>query len=285
MSKKASIQFNWVFILVAGAIFIIFFTTIALKYKSIQEEKTNLEILNNLDTAITSLQSSPFKTTTSINLPLATRFTCTNNRQAIKIGNTQYPTSNIVSAPEKLKGEVILSSTQLSLPFKIATLYYILPASQQYIFVYNDQTREKLENIRQDLSLLENIAYEQEPVEEQPEATYIYLTSPGKNKIRLSDTSITFPGKEPLPYYNNQHLYSLLFSHQPECISSIIQQELAAKTKLYINKISMLQSQDCNYALISSKISQLPQNPQLQNQEAIIQLNKQLINQDCPAVF
>src|SRR3989344_3256328 len=125
-SKKATIQFNWIFILIAGAIFLAFFVTFAFRYASLQESRTQLEILQNLDIAIANLQASPFKTTTSLHFPLPATFLC--SPQAISIEETQYPTQNLIAAPTISK-EAILASFPLKMPFKIATLTLILPKS------------------------------------------------------------------------------------------------------------------------------------------------------------
>jgi len=283
---KAQTQFNWIFVLIAGVIFLAFFITIAMKYRDIQEEKTHIELLNNLDIAITSLQSSPFKTTTKINIPVETQLLCNNNKLYLKIAERQYETQNIIASQEKIKNKIIISSNQLNLPFKIATLYYLLPEAKKYVFVYDEESKEQIEEIKQDLSLLENIEYKQSPIKEDPAKDYIYLTQSAKSKIQVTPTSILLPNKQPLPYYNNYHLYALIFSSQPECLSSLIDSQLKQKTQIYIDKIPFLQSsQGCDYSLINNQLQQFPQNPSKSNQELLIELNKQIINKNCPAVF
>ena len=64
--KKGEVYFNWIFILVVGAVFLAFFTGFAIKYKDLQEKKTEIIFLNNLDVALTNLQSSSFTTSTNI---------------------------------------------------------------------------------------------------------------------------------------------------------------------------------------------------------------------------
>ncbi|HLC62743.1 MAG TPA: hypothetical protein VJJ21_00315 [Candidatus Nanoarchaeia archaeon] len=279
---KGNQQFNWIFVLIAGSIFLIFFITVAVKYKSLQEEKTSIELLNNLDIAITSLQSSPFQTTSELTFPLETAFSC-NKKITITIGNKQYQTENIISAG-KIKGSAIIMSKNINLPFKISTVYYILPESANYVFVYDKDSEELISTIKQDLSLLKNINYEKYPVEENKNYQYIYFL-PIKNKISVSKTSISYPDKESLPYYGSPQLYSFIFSQQPDCISSLLNEKLESKTQLYKNKLSLLQSDKCDYTLINSKLQELPGNPSIENQQSIIEINKQLINQNCPAVF
>ena len=80
---KSQSQFNWIFIIIAGAIILAFFVNFALKYKSLQEEKISVELLINLDNALFNLQASPFNTFDVVNVPKDLEITCNN----FKIGN------------------------------------------------------------------------------------------------------------------------------------------------------------------------------------------------------
>ena len=51
---QISIQFSWIFILIAGAIILLFFTSIIYKQKDISEQKLSASVLNQLETILTS---------------------------------------------------------------------------------------------------------------------------------------------------------------------------------------------------------------------------------------
>ena len=279
MYKKAQIQFNWIFILIAGVIFITFFTTIAIKYKSVQEEKTTLEVLNNLETAITSLQSSPFKTTLEINIPVKTEILCLNNNTYLEISKKRQITNNIISSTS-LNKETVISSNQLSLPFKITTLYYIIPKTTKYVFVYQSKDNDKIQKIKEDLSLLGNIEFVASPLANQePNKKYVFFYPNQGTSVNLEQQTIN-----KLPYYSNEMLYSLIFSSQPECTFNTISNEINSKIELYKEKAKFLAS-TCDYSSILTKISQLKTNPSQETQESITNLNKQLINQNCPSLY
>jgi len=281
------IQFNWIFILIVGVIFVIFFTTMAVKYKSVQEEKTTFEILNNLDTALTALQASPFKTTTELTLPLTTKINCIQNRTIVSIGNRNHITNNLIAAPSALKGPIKVTSSQLNLPFKITTLYYLFPTTKQYVWVYDETQESFIQEVQQDLSLLENIRYEQAPIQRQPGITYIYLTQGSRNDIEISPERqvLRHPGEETLTYYNKEMLYAFLFSQDAACLSNQIQEKITNAIQLYQKKIQSLAGTGCDYGTIQTKILQLEEQPTIQLQQEIINANKQVINQNCPAVF
>ena len=278
-SKKAMIQFNWIFILIAGAIFLAFFVAFTFRYSSIQEEKTRLEILQNLDIAIANLQASPFKTTTSLNFPMATTFLC--SPQPLSIEDTQYPTSNLIIAPQPLFKEAILASFPLKAPFKLTPFTIILPRNPQYVIVAPDS--EFSQQLKEDLALLP-ITFQENAQEEQGK-TYFYLNQQKKNRISFTDSTITFPGKQPLPYYSNAHLYALLFSSQPECSQEKILKQLQQQTQQLLRKLQLLESPTCSYSIMQEKLSSFLNNHSRENQAAIIQANKALINQNCPGVF
>src|SRR3989344_4984333 len=95
--KKGEFYFNWIFIMVAGAVFLAFFTGFAIKYKDLQERKTEITMLNNINTALTNLQSSSFVISTRIDLPLDINIDCSNNGYSIfinEITNFYYLTDD-----------------------------------------------------------------------------------------------------------------------------------------------------------------------------------------------
>ena len=95
---KSQSELNWVFILIIGAIILAFFTAFAFKYKSLQDEKTSIEILNTMDNSLTSLKTSPYATFDSINLPLDVQVTCNN----LIINEKTYATKNLLFSQKKL---------------------------------------------------------------------------------------------------------------------------------------------------------------------------------------
>ena len=56
MKKKAiiEVQLNWIYILIVGAIILVFFVVVAKKYAANAELKISSQILENLDTTVIS---------------------------------------------------------------------------------------------------------------------------------------------------------------------------------------------------------------------------------------
>ncbi|MCD4666809.1 hypothetical protein K8R47_03295 [archaeon] len=139
---KAQIHFNWIFIMIAGAIIIIFFASFAVKYKDLQQEKTEIIFLNNLDNTLTKLQASPFSTTAEIEIPMETTINC--NSLSI---NNQVFIDYILFGPEKIKGDVIVWYYPFEFPYKITNFYFIIPKNQDYEIEYNSETENIVNNI------------------------------------------------------------------------------------------------------------------------------------------
>lgn len=276
--KGFVIQFNWIFILIAGALFLAFFVAFSFRYSSLQEERTQLEILQNLDLAIANLQASPFRTTTSMQFPLTTFFTC----NTIRIEDAQYPTSNIIAAPTISK-EAVLASFPIKAPYPFATLTIILPATPKYVIVVPDTDAEFVQQLKEDLNLLPITI--QEDTKEQPGKTYFYFNQRKSNRISFTESTITFPDGKQLSYYSNAHLYALLFSSQPECSQETIQQQFQQQTQQLLQKLTLLESPACSYTIMQEKLLALTNNPSKENQLAALQANKALLNQNCPGVF
>ena len=112
---KAQAELNWAFILISGAIILVFFTAFAFKYKSLQEEKLAIELLNNLDNTLTRLKSTPYTTYDEINLPVEVEITC----DKIKINDQNFKTNNLLFSQAKLKNKMLIYYKQFKAPFKI----------------------------------------------------------------------------------------------------------------------------------------------------------------------
>ena len=59
MNKKGfEIQFNWIFVLVAGTAIILFFTVVVIKQKNVSETSTKATILKSMEAVITGASVS-----------------------------------------------------------------------------------------------------------------------------------------------------------------------------------------------------------------------------------
>jgi len=137
MSKKAfEIQFNWIFVLVAGAIILLFFTLIVVKQKSVSETSTKATILKGIEAII--IGASVTQDTTKIeNIPSANiEIGC--GRVSIDGVSKQYQ-NLILFAPGLLKGDKLAwQTTAFSAPYRATNLLYMTSPNVRYIIIGNN---------------------------------------------------------------------------------------------------------------------------------------------------
>lgn len=137
MKKRGAIelQFNWIFVLFAGAIILMFFITIINKQRALAELKTNAVLANNLESIITGAQIST-NTVNVIELPSAeVSFEC----GSYAIGQVKKDThGNVVFAPSAVKGSRMIAwARDWSVPYRITNLLYVTGPGIRYIIVNN----------------------------------------------------------------------------------------------------------------------------------------------------
>ena len=129
-NKSAQIQvaFNWVYILIAGAVILMFFVGIVVKQKSAAEEDLQREVVNVLKSILVGASVSE-KTMSSIKTSGLSKYTfefkCQegNSYFGIKGQNTQRTKLQPIFAPENIKTtQLLLWSLPYNLPYKIMDL-------------------------------------------------------------------------------------------------------------------------------------------------------------------
>ena len=148
-SKKGviEIQFNWIFILVAGALILILFVAIVQRQGSVSNQSRDIDIRSKLGTILTGAKQST-NTLFIIDIPSKTEinFGC----NGYSVGGTSPFQLGESFSPGKIKSvsnNIFLSSSDWSLPYKIANFQYITSPDIRYIIVQNSAYWDKLEKI------------------------------------------------------------------------------------------------------------------------------------------
>jgi len=144
-SHKAQIeiQFNWIFVLIVGAIILAFFFIIITN----QQEQATIEgahaLIQRLDTIFTTISKQP-NTVETFTIPDATiEFMCEEDLSQYFIqGAGPIPTPNdIIFTPARLRGTSIITWTkEWSLPYDTATFTYMATERTLFIFTTNNPT-------------------------------------------------------------------------------------------------------------------------------------------------
>lgn len=137
MDKKAfEIQFNWIFVLVAGAAILLFFTAVIVKQKNVAETSTKATVLKSIE-AIISGTSASTDTTNIIDIPNSDiDIEC--NKVSVSGAervSKQYQ-SLILFAPSLIKGNKLITQTlDFSIPYRITNLLYITSPQLRYVVI------------------------------------------------------------------------------------------------------------------------------------------------------
>lgn len=150
-NKKAfEIQFNWIFVLVAGAAILLFFTVIVAKQRTISDTSTKAVILKSIESIIAGAGVSA-DTVTKAKIPNSkVEFGC--GRISIGGVSKQY-SSLILFAPGSVKGDNIITQTlPFSAPYRAANLLFITSDKLRYVLVGDsDIAREINKSLPSDL--------------------------------------------------------------------------------------------------------------------------------------
>ena len=129
MDKKAfEMQFNWIFVLVAGAAILLFFATIVVKQKNVSEASTKAIVLKTIE-AITTGAGVSTDTINIVEIPNSNIEVSCN-----RVGK-QYQ-NLILFAPGLIKGDKLITQTlAFSVPYRAVNLLYMTSPQLRYIII------------------------------------------------------------------------------------------------------------------------------------------------------
>jgi hypothetical protein len=143
-SKKGfTIQISWFFILIVGAVILIFVTRLISGIGQVSNTEIGVEILTNVDSILASAEQSTntFKILKTPLLDLT--YTCRDDVSSYSInGNGKEIGNMIVYSAESIQGRTIYTwSLEFAMPMKITNILYITDPDNKYYFVGdNDPT-------------------------------------------------------------------------------------------------------------------------------------------------
>lgn len=269
---KSQSELNWVFILVAGAIILAFFTGFAFKYKDLQEEKTSIELVTTLDNALTSLKSSPFNTYDEITLPFNVEITCNN----IIINEESFETNNLLFSKAQLEDKMLIYYKQFNIPFKVADFYFITDLKQKYHIIYDSSTQAYITKLINDLpeELAEKFS-SSNLQKSQANVKNIEIKNLNNNKIKVNSQEL---------YLNQDLIYAAIFSDNFNCAYDKIKEETSNTVSVYEDKIITLNYPGCSYSQFLSYLDKIKEFD-LSYINSIDSLNYDLAAQNCPTLY
>ncbi|MBW2974305.1 hypothetical protein KY366_01175 [Candidatus Woesearchaeota archaeon] len=151
MKKRGMIEvhFNWIFIMIAGAIIFVFFISIVNKQRSFSEIKTSGTIISNLESILTGAQVST-DTVNVVSMPrVDVGFEC--NRYFI--GSVPKQTKgSIIFSPGLLQSrEIITWAVDWNLPYRVDNFLYLTDPELKYMIISDPSSPELGQELYDDL--------------------------------------------------------------------------------------------------------------------------------------
>ncbi|MBI2557971.1 hypothetical protein HYW20_01505 [Candidatus Woesearchaeota archaeon] len=143
INKKAfEIQFNWIFVLAAGAAILLFFTIVVVKQKGLAETSTKASVLKSIE-AIVAGAGVGTDTTNTIQMPdSAIEIGC--NRISIGGVSKQYQ-SMVMFAPDLIKGSKLVTQTLgFSVPYRATNMLYLTGQQARYILIGDNNLAKEI---------------------------------------------------------------------------------------------------------------------------------------------
>ncbi len=132
--KKAivEVQFNWIFILIAGALILFLFSSIILKQKSTADSTTQTTLLKDI-TSIAVGSESTTGVTNELELSKASiSFGC----NTIRIGQKSQPLQQMVIFSSSIvQTPLIIHTREWSLPFRVTNVVYLSSSKIRYVLI------------------------------------------------------------------------------------------------------------------------------------------------------
>lgn len=147
------VQLNWIFILIVGAIILLFFVFVSKSITKSAEVKTSQKILTNIDALLTGTSTTE-KTASRLEIPktditytcfvdegaCSPQYGCTSGFEYTKTGKAIDTSSLVIFSPEKISGPSLITWTQdWQFPFKVMNVMFLSRPDIKYILVAEDE--------------------------------------------------------------------------------------------------------------------------------------------------
>lgn len=305
LNKKGDVSpvFKYIFVMIVGAVFLLFFINFAFKYIGTQEKKESLISISGFDDTLSILGTSDnAKNVYNFGREVSWTF------EDGKIGtlNNTKSTSKTVFSPKKLQGQkIVIWTRKWVMPYAIDSFFYLTNENHQYYIVYQPE----YEDLAKDLDDPQGTIYKDLQLEVKSASTIsnsieiIKTATAGMqrvrflmigndnnlkaklNKIKNAEVIVATPeetnknigtvefSEGSSMYLGDAMLFGALFSEDLqnyEFAQERALERMQVITKIYSDKSTMMASKkpNCRYGLFKSNLDSLFQKAKAQTKEA-----------------
>ena len=144
MNKKAfsSQLFNWIFIIIAGSLLLIFFVRFAFQQTQIFGEKGSVELISSLED---QLEAFSISETSSKIISLGYNTNLEIDCERIVNENIPKRTNLIIFSPSKLSGKSVAAWTRKwEFPYQLSNVFYLTNENSRYLLIYDKESFERV---------------------------------------------------------------------------------------------------------------------------------------------
>ncbi len=263
---QVEVQFNWIFILIVGAIILSFFVVIAMRQKQASESSINVGFFVNFEKALSGISAVQGKTLLFEVPNMDLNYECTQSCDCVAYAGTSRARASasfnmrdkIIFSPSKLKGNNLLTmSRDWSYPFRITNFLFITSPEVKYL-IEDTSLGNSLYNMLPQTFLKVEQA-EQRAFDKQlfkPDETIENITGNYKIKFVFTDSKpedFTIPGEIiNLPSRDVTAIYIERVSGSPEKVR-FYEKDSADKTKFRETGVSYLFGEATQFGAIFSE--------------------------------
>lgn len=212
---QVEIQFNWIFVLAAGAIILIVFGFLIIKGKSSSDRTTNLYLSKNIKSIFANAESS-INSLNEIDVPqVDIEMTCSGYRiggMFEKIGILNYFSHNTLKG-----GKLITWTLSWDVPYRVTNFLYLTTPQIRYVIIGSGPLVDNLKDSMQDnldklniefVDTIFNIQYQTREqtrlvfINENPAVPSLLNNAPDKDVTALRVDGDSYSGN--LRFYNKQ---------------------------------------------------------------------------------
>jgi hypothetical protein len=154
MSKKGLVApvFKYIFVVIAGAMILLFFVKFAMDMVGSKEKANTAEIGFVIEDSLTALSVSEDQSESIPSLPWVSNVELGFGKLATcgkySSGSSQYSSTKIIFSPSKLEGDQIQAWTRTwDYPFKVDNFFFLTNKNSKYFLAYDSSTKDFVESI------------------------------------------------------------------------------------------------------------------------------------------